>query len=132
MTATVAAVTLIVYALIDCARTSPTEIRRLTRRTWLSLILAVPVVGALSWLFLGRPRHHGHRPVAPRPNAPDDDEDFLRALDGDDAAYRRRLEEWERDLRRRERELRAGSASDDPPDDPDEPDDDGGQPAGRI
>jgi hypothetical protein len=132
VTAIVAAVTLIVYALIDCARTTPADIRRLTRRTWLSLILAVPVVGALSWLLLGRPRHHGHRPVAPRPNAPDDDEEFLRALDGDDAAYRRRLEDWERDLRRRERELRGDPAPDDTPDDPDEPDDDDGQPVGRV
>jgi hypothetical protein len=129
--AIVASVTLIVYALIDCSRTAPADIRRLTRRTWLSLILAVPVIGALSWFVLGRPRHHGHRPVAPRPNAPDDDEDFLRALDGDDAAYRRRLEDWERDLRRREHQLRGGAEPDDRPDDPDEPDEDGGQPVGR-
>ena len=137
LTAVFAAVTLIVYALIDCARTAPVEMRRLSRRAWLSLILGVPVFGALGWLMLGRPRHHGHRPVAPRPSAPDDDEDFLRALDGDDAAYRRRLEEWERDLRRRELELRGGSDPDDPddpdgPEDPDDPDDpDDGQPVRR-
>ncbi len=145
LTASVAAVTLIVYALIDCYRTAPADIRRLTRRAWLSLILAVPVLGALSWFILGRPRHHGHRTVAPRPNAPDDDEDFLRALDGDDAAYRRRLQDWERDLRRRERQLRDGTEPDDRPDgpddrpddpddrqdEPDEPDEDGGQPVGR-
>ena len=134
LTAIVASVTLIVYALIDCSRTAPADIRRLSRRAWLSLIIAVPVLGALSWFVLGRPRYHGHRAVAPRPNAPDDDEDFLRALDGDDAAYRRRLEDWERDLRRREYELRDGAAREDDPDDPDEPDepdDDGGQPVGR-
>ena len=132
--AIVASATLIVYALIDCARTAPADIRRLTRRIWLSLILAVPVLGALAWLVMGRPRHHGHRPVAPRPHAPDDDEDFLRALDGDDAAYRRRLEDWERDLRRREQELRGGNRDDrDDPDEPDDPDDpdDGGQPVRR-
>ena len=153
LTAIVASVTLVVYALIDCARTSPADIRRLTRRAWLSLILAVPVLGAVAWLILGRPRHHGHRPVPARSHAPDDDEDFLRALDGDDAAYRRRLEDWERDLRRRERELRRGADPDDPgeaegdhpghpddpddpdgpnhPDDPDDPDGGGGQPVRR-
>ena len=126
--AIIASLTLIVYAVIDCARTSPADIRRLTRRAWLSVILVLPVIGALSWLLLGRPPHHGHRPVAARPPAPDDDEDFLRALGGDDAAYRRRLEDWERDLRRRERELRGDEPED--PDDPDDPDD-SGQPARR-
>ena len=130
LTAIVASVTLIVYALIDCARTAPAEVRRLARRTWLTVIVLLPVIGAVAWLVAGRPRHHGERPIAPRPSAPDDDEDFLRALDGDDDAYRRRLEDWERDLRRRESELRGIDEWPDGPDDPDDPDD-GGQPVGR-
>ena len=48
---------------------------------WLLAILLLPVLGALAWLFLGRPRVE-RAPQRPRraPVAPDDDPDFLRSL----------------------------------------------------
>lgn len=79
---------IIIYALIDCARTSPTQVRSLPKPAWLAIILLFPVIGALLWLFVGRPRTSGRglssskgAPGAQASKAPDDDEEYLRFLD---------------------------------------------------
>ncbi|MGQ7295300.1 PLD nuclease N-terminal domain-containing protein [Quadrisphaera sp. KR29] len=75
-----------IYALVDCLRTTGTQVRGLPVPVWVAVIVLLPVVGPLAWLLAGRA--HGPRPAPPaggaRPSAPkgpDDDEDFLRSLD---------------------------------------------------
>ena len=126
---------LVVYCLIDCAQTSSATVRTLPKSMWLLLIAAVPLVGAVAWLVSGRPEgapavpggpprpaagrgatsgRAGGSPVRPgSPLGPDDDPEFLRQIRAIDAEHRRTLEQWERDLRDRERRLRRG----DPPSD---------------
>ena len=45
-----------VYALVDCIRTSPTEVRGLPYAAWVLVVLFVPVVGPMLWLWSGRPQ----------------------------------------------------------------------------
>ncbi|HSK27397.1 MAG TPA: PLD nuclease N-terminal domain-containing protein [Jiangellales bacterium] len=101
---------LAVYALIDCAQSEPARVRGPRRALWALLIVLLPVVGPVAWLVGGRPRsgpRRPPRPVAP-PLAPDDDPEFLRQMTEIDAEHERLLKQWERDLRRREEELRRG------------------------
>lgn len=84
------------YAFIDCLQTRRGTVRTLPKWLWLVVVVLVPLVGALAWLFVGRPR----RPSlvgagASRrggPVAPDDDPAFLRKLADD---------EWTRRMRQR-------------------------------
>lgn len=48
-----------VYAFIDCIRTPPTEARGLPYALWVLVVLVVPVIGPLLWLFSGRPGAFG-------------------------------------------------------------------------
>jgi hypothetical protein len=50
-----AVVGLHVYALIDCMRTSPTLVRGLPFAAWVTVVIFLPVVGPLLWLWSGRP-----------------------------------------------------------------------------
>lgn len=78
---------IIIYALIDCARTPASQARSLPKPAWLAIILLFPVIGALLWLFVGRPRTGGSASLGSRGassqtfKAPDDDEEYLRFLD---------------------------------------------------
>lgn len=71
-----------IYALVDCLRCEADDVRGLPKPLWLAVILFLPLVGGLLWIFLGdtsTPSHSfGHR--RPRVVAPDDDPDFLRTL----------------------------------------------------
>ncbi|MCC9195603.1 PLD nuclease N-terminal domain-containing protein [Arthrobacter sp. zg-Y820] len=94
----------IIYAIIDCVMSRAQEVRSISKVAWLFTIVLLPVLGALLWFLLGRPRS-GPAPKnrAPRhPTAPDDDPDFLRNLE-----IRRRQQAKEAELKRREAELRA-------------------------
>lgn len=95
------AVGVIVYSLIECARTDNSDMRGLRKGGWITVILLLPLVGALLWLFLGRPKGtaESSRPV--RGRGPDDDPQFLRNLE-----ERRRQQEKAEKLRRWEEELR--------------------------
>jgi hypothetical protein len=75
-----------IYALVDCLRTTGSQVRGLPVGVWVAVIVLLPVVGPLAWLLAGRT--HGSRPAPPAassrgaaPKGPDDDEDFLRSLD---------------------------------------------------
>ena len=46
---------LLVYCLIDCARTDPAEVRRLPKGGWIVLIILLPLIGGMAWLMAGRP-----------------------------------------------------------------------------
>lgn len=101
---TAAQLVLLVLALISCL--SAERVRRLPRAAWVLVILLVPIVGAVAYLLAGRPAPGGSggspaRPFGPRPrpSSPDDDPDFLRTLDADQARRDRELlDQWERDL----------------------------------
>lgn len=115
-------VLLVVLALISCLSAEDGEVRALPRYIWVIVILLFPLVGSITYFVAGRPlktapggdawRAGGGFPEATRPKrtlAPDDDPEFLNAIDArskkeDEEMLRR----WEEDLRRRERDLRKG------------------------
>ena len=115
----------IIYSLVECLMTPKHQVRAMPKAAWVLVVLLVPVVGALLWLFLGRAHKAksaaAGRGPAPRVSSPDDDEAFLRQLD-----VQRRQQARQAELDRRESELRAReqkSAPKDPnlPEDPDAP-----------
>jgi hypothetical protein len=73
---------LVIYSLIDCIQSDEGEVRRLPKGLWILVIVLAPLLGAVAWLFLGRPKPSRPMspPASPRPLAPDDDPDFLRGL----------------------------------------------------
>jgi hypothetical protein len=85
-----------VYAIVDCVRSRRDEVRLLPRSVWVAVIALFPLAGALVYLAVGRQQavQRSGPTVARRTLAPDDDPEFLRALDA-----KRRQEE----RRRRER-----------------------------
>lgn len=121
--AVVLLVALMVYALIDCARTPREDVPPgVPKPLWIALILLVPVLGAIAWLVVSRLARSGgtggggggtRRPgpsVPPRrpgPVAPDDDPEFLARLEAD-----RRRAERERRARERGDGEASGSTSD--------------------
>ena len=111
------------FALIDCVMTPEREVRNLPKIAWLAIIVLTLVIGAVFWLFLGRPSMQlrpgspARRPVGgtparpptsvPRgPVGPDDDPDFLRQLGRSNAEHERLLRDWEQHLKDQEQEQR--------------------------
>ncbi|MDO4918326.1 PLDc N-terminal domain-containing protein [Kocuria sp.] len=120
------AVGVVIYALIECAQSQRYAVRALPKGAWLLVILLLPVVGALLWLFFGRPRNDAAREPE-RGRGPDDDPQFLRNLEQRRRQQERErtLQEWENELKRTGRAPGARSEADEPldPSDPrnDEP-----------
>lgn len=118
-----------VYSILDVIASDETLVRNLPKFYWLFIVIIVPTVGAVAWFALGRPLGVGlipgttqySRGVRPRRVSalgPEDSPEFLAALEGRQAEERKRLEQWEEDLRRREEELRRNNSPEDPRDDP--------------
>jgi hypothetical protein len=111
-----AAMALWIYCIFDVVSTDESLTRNLPKLVWLLLVVFVPTVGSIAWLILGRPANAGfagrdtnNRPIAKprsvqRALGPDDDPRFMSHLD----ERRRRLDDWEQDLKRREDELKRG------------------------
>jgi hypothetical protein len=90
-------VVLTIFAVVDAAVADRTRVRGLPRPAWFIVIVFIPLVGALLWFFVGRPRRAdggradkprrqaggNPRRSSPRPSGPDDDPDFLRRLQRD-------------------------------------------------
>jgi hypothetical protein len=87
----VASLLLSAVALISCLSVEgDRRTRIMPRALWVTVILLVPLAGAVGWFGLGRPRalstrRRGWRAAIglrepPRPPAPDDDAAFLRSL----------------------------------------------------
>ncbi|MCW2830258.1 MAG: hypothetical protein JWP31_950 [Aeromicrobium sp.] len=81
----VVGIVLFVYAVFDLIATPKAQVKLLPKLLWL-LILVVPFVGPLLWMFWGhvraappKPRSSGWSPP-PGPRGPDDDPDYLRDL----------------------------------------------------
>ncbi|CAM3104184.1 PLD nuclease N-terminal domain-containing protein [Actinomyces slackii] len=99
----VLAVALVLYALLDCARTPEDNMpARMPKLVWVCMIIIAPMVGAIAWIIVSRVKaaeeRGGYveptvwssregtsfrRPERPRPSGPDDDPDFLRNLEQD-------------------------------------------------
>jgi hypothetical protein len=111
---------LLIFCLIDCIQTPTEQVRNLPKVTWVVLIVVLPLIGGIGWLFLGRPsqaRSGVPWPSGPtagypeferprRAAAPDDDPAFLSELGRVNQEQERTLAQWEADLKRREQELR--------------------------
>jgi len=70
-----------IYAIVDCWRSRPDEVRYLPRAVWILTILVFPLMGAIAYLMMGRTTAAGPNGTPPRRViAPDDDPDFLRSL----------------------------------------------------
>ncbi len=104
-----------IWAFVDCLLTPEERVRYLPKVVWVLVILLFGevLVGPVVWLVLGRGRRvpappPGYAAEAPQPRgrvlAPDDDPEFLAALD---------RQNKERARLRREEELRRASAEDD-------------------
>jgi hypothetical protein len=78
----VAVLVIFVYGLVDVIRTDARLTRGISKPAWIIVMIVLPVLGAILWLLIGRPR--GSAPAARNyggPTAPDDDPDFLRNLE---------------------------------------------------
>ena len=119
-----AQILLAIAALISCLSADEGDINALPRIAWVLIILFFPLLGSIAWFAVGRTRTApagtwragGGFPERdrPRPVAPDDDPAFLRSLRDERRKDEALLSEWERDLRRREEELRRRKADDQP------------------
>jgi len=119
----IVAVGVVIYAFIECLMTPRHQVRAFPKAAWILLIVLLPLVGALLWLFLGRARSRGGgtggRPAAgPRPSSPDDDAAFLRQLDVQRQQQARQAELDRREAELRDRERHAGETSDTPEEGP--------------
>ncbi|WP_186329475.1 PLD nuclease N-terminal domain-containing protein [Agrococcus jejuensis] len=119
------AVAMAVYAIVDLTITDDRRIRRLNRVLWAVLIVLVPVVGPLGWLFWGK----APRSAAP-PEGPEDSKEFRTQLgtwvSADESD--RRIAELEQQLAALDDEAQADQARRDEPvaEEPvEDPDDDG-------
>ena len=102
--AALVALAVTIYALIECVRTRPSDVRSLPKAGWVAAIILLPLIGAGLWFWLGRPVTGGQRQAPgtrPATGAPDDDEAFLRNLE-----TQRRNKARDEELRRKEAELK--------------------------
>ena len=105
----VAVLAIYVYGLVDVIRTDARLTRGISKPAWLVVVIVLPVIGAILWLLIGRPR--GTSPQGQNyrhPTAPDDDPDFLRNLE-----VRRRQEAEAARLKKLKDELDAKAKNDD-------------------
>ena len=78
----VAVLVVFVYGLIDVIRTERHQTKGISKPAWIVVQIVLPVIGAVLWFLIGRPRGTGPTPVTySHPIAPDDDPDFLRNLE---------------------------------------------------
>jgi hypothetical protein len=112
----VLSIALTIFALADCVQSEDEEVRGIPRWAWIILIVLIPWVGPLTWLFVGKDRKWkerasewstaadpagGTRRQAPGTSphgyagtsAPDDDLEFLRRLDADIRREKREREQ---------------------------------------
>ncbi len=94
---------LLILALISCL--SADRVRNAPRAVWVLVILLIPVIGPLAYFVWGRPQpppsEGGQTRRPPRPASPDDDPDFLRAVDTEQSRRDREiLAQWEKELKK--------------------------------
>lgn len=107
----VAVLVIFVYGLVDVIRTDARLTRGISKPAWIVVMIVLPVLGAILWMLMGRPRGGSARPQAYRhPTAPDDDPDFLRNLEvrRRNQAEAARLQKLKDELEAKAREQRNG------------------------
>ncbi|HET7782591.1 MULTISPECIES: PLD nuclease N-terminal domain-containing protein [Micrococcaceae] len=105
----VAVLAIFVYGLVDVIRTDARLTRGISKPAWIVVMIVLPVIGAVLWLLIGRPRGAPpQRQNYSHPTAPDDDPDFLRNLE-----VRRRQEAEAARLKKLKDELDAKAKTDD-------------------
>ena len=78
----VAILVVFVYGLIDVIRTDSRQTKGISKPAWIVVQIVLPVIGAILWFLIGRPRGTAPaRPTYSHTVAPDDDPDFLRNLE---------------------------------------------------
>jgi hypothetical protein len=78
----VAVIVVFVYGLVDVIRTDPRETKGISKPAWIVVQILLPVIGAILWFLIGRPRGTSPaRATYSHPIAPDDDPEFLRNLE---------------------------------------------------
>lgn len=107
----VIAIAFTIYTFVDVLLTERSRVRAFPKALWAFVVMLLPVIGGLLWLFVGKARRTASSMA--RPIAPDDDPGFLSTLSRDEIA--KRAEQDER-LRRLEQEL--ADLDDDTPADP--------------
>jgi hypothetical protein len=112
-----------IYCIFDVISTDDSMVRNLPKMLWLLIVFFIPDIGSIAWLILGRPQGTSFEPGsakyrAPRRStSPDDDPEFLAGLrttagpgsvheTEEQVAERRRLAEWNEELKRREADIR--------------------------
>jgi hypothetical protein len=117
------ALALAIFSFIDCIQSDEHRVRNLPRWAWMVLIILIPIAGPLVWLLAGRPTratagnpaswpttktpgHPTYEQPRRRPQAPDDDPEFLRSLKKANTEHEDLLRKWEEDLKRREEDMR--------------------------
>jgi hypothetical protein len=78
----IALVILHIFSTVYAASANARQVRVLPKPLWVLLCLALPLLGPLLYITIGRPINgdSGQGAKRGRPIAPDDDEDFLRDL----------------------------------------------------
>jgi hypothetical protein len=98
-----AAVQLVLFVLALISSLSADRVRTMPRALWILVILVIPVFGPIAYFLWGRPLtppQEGRPLRRPRPASPDDDPDFLRAVDSEQSRRERDLlAQWEREMR---------------------------------
>jgi hypothetical protein len=101
----VAAVAFTVYALVDLFMTHTPRVRAFPKPVWIAIVVALPVIGPLLWLIVGK-ASKGPAQGRSMGRAPDDDPGFLGSIDTESSDER---------IRRLEEELRKLDDEDNPP-----------------
>ncbi len=101
----VAAVAFTVYALVDLFMTQGPRVRAFPKPVWIAVVVALPVIGPILWLLVGKARK-GPTQRRTTGRAPDDDPRFLGSIDSESSDER---------IRRLEEELRKLDEEDNPP-----------------
>jgi hypothetical protein len=104
-----AAVQLVLLVLALISALSADRVRTLPRALWVLVVLLIPLLGPVAYFVFGRPlpapREGPVRRPASRPASPDDDPEFLRSMNIEQAARDRELlDELERELHNRDEE----------------------------
>lgn len=89
---------LTIYAVVDCAMSDANRTRVFRKPIWLVIVLLLPVIGPLLWMFMGK------GPFGGTQRAPDNDTQFLRTIGGDNE-HDARIAELEDEMRKLDEEI---------------------------